>query len=106
MIFTYLGSEFEGAHEEKVELVRNVTDKVKNLIEGMKMHCRPDPVVVNIVSRFLSVFVMLYRKPQYLKIFATHSNIYIYIYIYIILVQVYVCGGGGLMRIRVEGPLC
>jgi hypothetical protein len=77
---------FEGANEDRVMLVRNVTDKVKNLIERVQMQCRPDTVIVRIVSRFLSVFVMLYRKPQYQKLFATSSNVYIYIYIYI-----YVC---------------
>jgi hypothetical protein len=56
---------FEGANEKKVELVRNVIDKVKNLIEGMQMHRRPDPFVVNIVSRYLSVSVMSCRKPQH-----------------------------------------
>jgi hypothetical protein len=50
---------FEGANEEKVELVRNITDKVNILIERVQMYCRPDPFVVNTVSRFLSVFVML-----------------------------------------------
>ena len=48
------------------------------------MHRRSDPlVVVNIVSRYLSVSVMLYRKPQHLKVFATNSNVCVYIYIYI-----------------------
>jgi hypothetical protein len=54
---------FEGANEQKVQPVRNVIDKVKNLIDGVQMHCSSDPVVINIISRFLSVFVMLYRKP-------------------------------------------
>jgi len=79
---------FEGANKGKVELVRKIIDKVKNLIEGVQLHCYPDPVVVNIVSRFLSVFVMLHRKPQYLKIFATNSNVYIYIYIYIYIYEI------------------
>ena len=70
---------FEREIEEKVQLVRNVVDKVKNLIEWVQLYCRSDPVVVNIVSRFLSVFEMLYRKPQYLKIFANNNNV-IYMY--------------------------
>jgi hypothetical protein len=102
---------FEGANEDKVGLVRNVIDKVKNVIERAQMHCRPDPAVVNIVSRFLSVFIMFYRKPQYLKIFATNSNIYIYTHTYIYIhihtyIYVCVCMCGFLMRIGVEGPLC
>ena len=51
MIFACLGSEtkyyyLKRENEEKVELVRNVVDKVKNLIEGVKMHCSPLPFLL------------------------------------------------------------